>query len=59
MLNESIFFFLSTCKTMMHFLINGILDSIIYSVGDVNVIQSGKFDNPSYIILDKHKLSVL
>ena len=44
-LTESIFFFLSVHKIMVHFIINGILDSIIYSVGDVNVIQSGKFDN--------------
>lgn len=43
---------------MVHFLINGILDSVIYSVGDVNVIQSGKFDNISYVMLDKLKLTV-
>lgn len=52
-------FFHSICKTMVHFLINGILDSVIYSVGGVHVIQSGKFDNTSYVILDKLKLSVL
>lgn len=43
---------------MVHFKINGILDSIIYSDSDVNVTQSGIFDNTSYIILDKHKLTV-
>ena len=43
---------------MVHFIINGILDSIIYSDSDVNVTQSGIFDNTCYIILDKHKLAV-
>lgn len=43
---------------MVHFIINGILDSIIYSDSDVNVTQSGIVDNTSYIILDKQKLAV-
>lgn len=56
--NGKHFFFPSVHKIMVHFKINGILDSIIYSDSDVNVTQSGIFDNTSYIILDKHKLTV-
>ena len=40
---------------MVHFIING---TVIHSDSDVNVTQNGKFDNTSYIILDKHKLTV-
>lgn len=43
---------------MVHFIINDILASIMYSNSDVNVTQSGKFDNTSYIILGKHKLAI-
>lgn len=43
---------------MVLFIINGILHSIIYRSTDVNVTQSRKLDNTSYIILNKHKLAV-
>lgn len=55
---EKLFSFLRVHKIMEHFIINGILHSIIYSDSDVNVTRSRKLDNTSYIIIDKHKLAV-